>query len=364
VTDVLDAFDRFLAVASGGDAPPRAELSAGAALARRARERFGGETLVVALVGGTGSGTSAVANALAGAEILDSGPLRPTTTRPAALVPDPPEPGLVPHLRRLGIADVHPAPRLSGIALLDLPDTDSVAEENGRAVDRLLPLVDAVVWVVDPEKYHDRILHAGLVRRLAAHSPRFVFVLNQLDRVPLPDRAALLAHLGAILREDGIVDPVIVGMAADPPAGAPEGVEELAAALSALGAGADVAAARLLTDVDGAVDAILAASRSRPGPSAPAARTRPLAPRTVPVAVLLAAGAVLLVAGVSAGGILLASAGGIVAAFPPDAPPAGAAPASPPVLRRDEPAGLSAAALEVRLALAAARRDRPSDRPT
>lgn len=252
---LVDALDRFLAVAGSLGGGP--ELAAAADLARRAREGFGGETLVAALVGGTGSGKSAIINALAGAEVVASGALRPTTTQPVALVPADPEPGLLAHLAALGV-DVVAAPGLERLALVDLPDTDSVNEENRRRVDLLLPLLDVVVWVLDPEKYHDRAVHDELIRPAVAHAARFVFVLNQLDRVPSPARTVLLSHLHDILVADGVEDPVIVAMAADPPLGPPEGVEDLAVALGDLGTAKDVVAAKLLTDVSVAVSRVRA----------------------------------------------------------------------------------------------------------
>ncbi len=253
---LVDALDRFVAVAESLGGGP--EVAAAADLAQRAREGFGGETLVAALVGGTGSGKSAIINALAGSEVVASGAMRPTTTRPVVLVPAEPEPGLVAHLAAVGIVDVVTTPGLDRLALVDLPDTDSVNEENRRRVDLLLPLVDVVVWVLDPEKYHDRAVHAELIRPAVAHAARFVFVLNQLDRVPSPVRTVIVSHLHDILVTDGVDDPVIIAMAADPPLGPPEGVEDLAVALGDLGTAKDVVAAKLLTDVSLAVSRVRA----------------------------------------------------------------------------------------------------------
>ncbi|OEV14290.1 hypothetical protein AN219_28215, partial [Streptomyces nanshensis] len=55
---------------------------------------------------------------------------------------------------------------LSGLVLVDLPDHDSAAPGHREQVDRMLELVDAVVWVVDPEKYADALLHEDYLRRL------------------------------------------------------------------------------------------------------------------------------------------------------------------------------------------------------
>ena len=48
---------------------------------------------------------------------------------------------------------------LRGLVLLDLPDFDSIEEAHRLEVDRLLRLVDLVVWVLDPQKYADRVVH-------------------------------------------------------------------------------------------------------------------------------------------------------------------------------------------------------------
>ena len=50
-------------------------------------------------------------------------------------------------------------PALRGLVLLDLPDFDSVEARHRLEVDRLLRLVDLVVWVLDPQKYADRVVH-------------------------------------------------------------------------------------------------------------------------------------------------------------------------------------------------------------
>ena len=48
----------------------------------------------------------------------------------------------------------------------------------------MLGLVDAVVWVVDPEKYADAVLHERICGRLAGHAEVTFVVLNQMDRLP------------------------------------------------------------------------------------------------------------------------------------------------------------------------------------
>ncbi len=97
----------------------------------------------------------------------------------------------------------------------------------------LLPIIDLVVWVVDPEKYRDRVLHSEHLVPLMRHHERFRFVFNQIDRVEDDDIAVLVADLAAALRADGVKNPVIWVAAADPPLGPPIGVEAIWEALIA-----------------------------------------------------------------------------------------------------------------------------------
>ena len=59
---------------------------------------------------------------------------------------------------------------LDGLVLLDLPDHDSTEVEHRLIVDRLVELVDMLVWVVDPQKYADAALHNRYIKPFASHS--------------------------------------------------------------------------------------------------------------------------------------------------------------------------------------------------
>jgi predicted GTPase len=224
--DLIDRFDRLVATAEG--LVPEPALEAAARVGRRARDRRGflGDTVVVALAGGTGSGKSSLINALAGEIVAESGAQRPTTFEPLAWIPANPEPGLVRLLDSIGIADRVGQDRVPWLAVIDLPDTDSVSEDNRATVERVLPLVDAVVWVVDPEKYQDRVLHERYLSPLARHGDRFLFVLNHVDRVDSDDVGRLRTDLVESLEADGIERPTILTTAADPPLGDPIGIDE------------------------------------------------------------------------------------------------------------------------------------------
>jgi len=48
---------------------------------------------------------------------------------------------------------------LDSLILLDLPDHDSVEVKHSVLVDQALPLVDILIWVLDPQKYADHLIH-------------------------------------------------------------------------------------------------------------------------------------------------------------------------------------------------------------
>ncbi len=139
-----------------------------------ARDRYSHGHTVVALAGSTGSGKSTLFNALVGAPLAAAGTQRPTTCAPLACSWSEDAEGL---LDRLGVlvADRHrPArpydPAFAGLVLIHLPDHDSVSVGHRARVERLLGLVDVIVWVVDPEKYAGAVLHERYLRPLAGYA--------------------------------------------------------------------------------------------------------------------------------------------------------------------------------------------------
>lgn len=193
----------------------------------RRRMGFLGDSVVIALVGGTGSGKSSLLNSLAGEEVAPTGVKRPTTEKPLAWMPANPEPGLTRLLDSLGIADRVGHDSFGALAVIDMPDTDSVVGSHRATVEALLPRVDAVVWVVDPEKYNDRLLHREFLQPLSGYAGQFVFVLNQVDRLSPSEEAEVVEDFRRVLNEDGIGSARILTTAAAPVSGREVGVESL-----------------------------------------------------------------------------------------------------------------------------------------
>lgn len=215
LADVLDLLD--LADVRSKDVLGTQDSIDLTAVVDRARTRHGfvGEVLVVAVAGGTGSGKSSIVNAIVGYEAVATGVVRPTTQNACAVYPEGCASDLGPMLDALGVRDRIATPALDDVVLVDLPDFDSVAEAHRHVVDLVLPRVDAVVWVMDPEKYADPLVHDEFLCKLVDHEPQFVFVLNQLDRIGPADRD-VVESLRGHLRRDGFVDPVVVGASASP----------------------------------------------------------------------------------------------------------------------------------------------------
>lgn len=180
---------------------------------RRAQDRMrlGTDLTVVALVGGTGSGKSTLFNALTELEFADAGELRPTTERAAACTFNVNADALLDYLevdadRRIDHESILTTGKdsLDGLVLLDLPDHDSIQLAHSAQVSRLIPMVDLLVWVVDPQKYADQILHQDYLKGLKSRSESMLVVLNQIDTVPQSQRDLIVEDLMQLLDHDGL----------------------------------------------------------------------------------------------------------------------------------------------------------------
>lgn len=177
-----------------------------------ARRTLAPGTLVVALAGTTGAGKSSLFNSLAGAEYSRVGVLRPTTSAPTAAIFGSPEAGVGGLLDRLEVTDRHAAPPIGGgderLVLIDLPDIDSITAANRDVAERLLEVVDVIVWVVDPEKYADSRVHDEFLRPFATLAPVMDVVINQIDRLTPTQTEEAVADLRRRLDEGGITSEV------------------------------------------------------------------------------------------------------------------------------------------------------------
>src|SRR5690242_9846702 len=223
----LEALSRFLRVVD--PYLPDSDLVAAHTLVERAGSRLAlsQDHAVVALAGSTGSGKSSLFNALARLKLSPVGVRRPTTGVAHACVWGPLEPanrlldwiGVLPRQRfiRESALDGDDEAALRGLVLLDLPDFDSVERGHRLEVDRLLGLVDQIVWVVDPQKYGDRILHQAYLSQFRSHADVTVVVLNQADRLSTQDTELVLTDLKRLLGDDGLGGAPVLATSAKQP---------------------------------------------------------------------------------------------------------------------------------------------------
>ena len=242
------------------------------------RRALSAEHTVIGLFGATGSGKSSLVNALVGAEITRAAVRRPTTSAPvAAVIGERGSDALLdwleveerhhlegtdtalaeaarrpPRGRRARREATQGGPGTPGIVLLDLPDLDSVESANRIVAERMTGLVDVLVWVTDPQKYADAVIHQEFVRPFAGHDAVTVLVLNQIDRVREDEREPVLDSLAALARADGLDRAPVLATSAS----TGEGVEELREHLVQIARGREAIASRHRADVRGAAESL------------------------------------------------------------------------------------------------------------
>ncbi len=271
LADRFDALSAFVAAVwehvgpatvagdGGGGAASSGAVAAAGELSDRAiaRLRRCGEHTVVALAGATGGGKSSLFNALARMELSATGELRPVTTQPHACVWGPDDAddlldwlGIGQRFARESALDGPDEAPLHGLVLLDLPDMDSVAAGHRLEADRLLAVVDLVIWVLDPQKYADQSVHHEYLSRLATPT---VVAFNQIDRLNATDADRCLADLVRLLEQDGLPAVPVIATSA----GTGAGVDELRSVLEKTVASGQAARLRLEAELDQAVDALI-----------------------------------------------------------------------------------------------------------
>jgi GTP-binding protein EngB required for normal cell division len=279
VPDQVDgaALDRRLAgLADAADVAdgrlPAPAVAQARTVADRAQARLGlsEELTVVAFAGSTGAGKSTLFNSIVGEEVAKSGVLRPTTSEPLAAVwRETPETRAL--LDWLGVSRWHVAAdgadALADLVLIDLPDHDSTQAAHRAYVDHFVERVDLMVWVLDPQKYADALVHEQYLRRFSRHDDVTVVVLNQVDRLTVAEAQQCLAHLRRMVADDGLSDAVVLATSAR----SGEGLEALAERILAAVAGRRTAVARLAADVASAADGLLQAADD---PGTPVAGTK------------------------------------------------------------------------------------------
>jgi 50S ribosome-binding GTPase len=211
---------------TAGEVLPSERLAIARATAARAGARLelSLSHTTVALAGTTGSGKSSMFNAFTSLDRSPVSALRPTTAEAYACVWGDRDGGemlldwlgVQPRRRftRESALDGDDESGLRGMVLLDLPDVDSIQPAHRAEVDRLLGLVDVVVWVTDPQKYADLVVHDGYLRRMAATRGGFIVALNQTDRLLPANLPQVAGDLRRLLDEGGLTELPLVATSA------------------------------------------------------------------------------------------------------------------------------------------------------
>ncbi len=278
LSERLAALDRVASL--GGGRLDDELVQATRLLLSRAGERMrrSGECTVVALVGATGSGKSSLFNALAGAPLSPVAVRRPTTASTHACAWDGAEADSL--LDWLGVQQRHardeaanqPEDDLRGLVLLDLPDHDSTRDAHRAEVDRLVEVVDVLVWVVDPQKYADAALHERYLRAMSGHGAVTYVVLNQVDLLSPAGQRLCLDDLRALLDSEGLERARLLATSA----ATGEGVDRLRQMLVEAVARRGAAADRIGADIDALTARLGAAIGQAEAPRVPRAAAKAL----------------------------------------------------------------------------------------
>ena len=270
----LEALDSAREIAAG--ALPEEALDQVLQVLDRAgsRRSLSGDHTVVGFFGATGSGKSSLFNAVSGEEIATAAVRRPTTTEPLAGIWG--ANGSDALLDWLEVSKRHasgPVPGFAdddtGLILLDLPDFDSTRAANREIVQRMVGLVDVLVWVLDPQKYADAAVHNDFLAPLSSHGAVTIVVLNQIDRLPEHDVRPVLESLKELLARDGLGNIQVLGASAV----LGTGVDQVRAVIREAAVQRQAMSQRLAADVTDAAAGLAEASGMSAGGMAAAGAT-------------------------------------------------------------------------------------------
>ena len=161
--------------------------------------------LIVAFMGGTGVGKSALLNRLAGKAIAKSGIERPTSREVTLFhhhsIALPSLAEQLP-LAKINLAQ-HDDNNKQNIVWIDMPDFDSTELSNKQQVLSWLPHIDVLIYVVSPERYRDEKAWRILLAEGGRHA--WLFVLNQWDRGQFEQ----LNDFNQQLHKAGFIEPML-----------------------------------------------------------------------------------------------------------------------------------------------------------
>ncbi|WFN89547.1 50S ribosome-binding GTPase [Arcanobacterium wilhelmae] len=212
-----------------------------------ARTQVGDDVTVIAFAGATGSGKSSLLNALVGQELARVAALRPTTSEPLAVGTDS-EPALLDWLdvsqRHVNAALAQRFSSSGKVMLIDLPDIDSIQIAHQRRAHAIIERADLTVWVLDPQKYADAIVHEDYLSHLGEHSDSLLVALNKIDLLSAAERGHVEDDLERLLRNDGVhCDIVPVSVATG------EGIEYLSSRIGQKMDAANAARVKIAADL-------------------------------------------------------------------------------------------------------------------